>query len=423
MMNDPLQRGIALARAGKRAEARALLMQVVEADEQSETGWLWLSGVVDEPEDIRTCLENVLALNPENHQARQGLEWLRARYGITIDEPATPPTPLLIVADPQPLAPAAPVGTNQAHHAAEPDTSVASDAVFASDETFPCPYCGAPTVLKQQHCTQCRQSLMVRGAPAPTNSLWLTLSIWVRWIDAGIAALAGMAILLIATMTYQAWQRSDAADATRQAINQAASIAIVAVILFLLAWMSFSLGQALRQRILWAYQASAGLSLIGSIVWLIQTIAGATALTERVLPNPTAADAALVGSGMLGLSILLLLTNLGLAGLSAASYTDFYPPMVRFRAVVKPTAHEVHYNNGIGYKNRGMWYMAMREWEMAVLRAPYDLNYLHALGLAYAQVRRFDQARTTLDKALSIAPGHRQISESRSLVDQMAAKQ
>ena len=57
-----LQQGIVAARAGKREEARALLMQVVEDDERNEQGWLWLAGVVDDPEDVRTCLQNVLDL-------------------------------------------------------------------------------------------------------------------------------------------------------------------------------------------------------------------------------------------------------------------------------------------------------------------------------------------------------------------------
>jgi hypothetical protein len=79
-MIDLLQQGIAAARAGKREEARALLMQVVEGDERNEQAWLWLAGVVDAPEDIRTCLQNVLDLNPANQQARQGLAWVDKRY-------------------------------------------------------------------------------------------------------------------------------------------------------------------------------------------------------------------------------------------------------------------------------------------------------------------------------------------------------
>lgn len=56
--------------------ARELLMRVVEADDQNEEGWLWLSGAVDDMEDRQVALENVLELNPGNQYARMGLEWL-----------------------------------------------------------------------------------------------------------------------------------------------------------------------------------------------------------------------------------------------------------------------------------------------------------------------------------------------------------
>ncbi len=66
---------------GRRDEARDLLLQVVEADETIEEAWLWLSGAVDDPDDIRTALENVLALNPNNEHARQGMAYLDQQAG------------------------------------------------------------------------------------------------------------------------------------------------------------------------------------------------------------------------------------------------------------------------------------------------------------------------------------------------------
>src|SRR5437899_859452 len=102
-MIDLLQQGIAAARAGKRAESRALLMRVVEADERNEQAWLWLAGVVDDPEDVRTCLQNVLDLNPTNQHAQQGLAWIESRNGppassasvaaLSRSEPAPPASP------------------------------------------------------------------------------------------------------------------------------------------------------------------------------------------------------------------------------------------------------------------------------------------------------------------------------------------
>jgi tetratricopeptide (TPR) repeat protein len=62
---------------GRREEARRLLMQVIERDEQNEQAWLWLSGAVEDPADQQIALENVLAINPNNSAARAGLEWLR----------------------------------------------------------------------------------------------------------------------------------------------------------------------------------------------------------------------------------------------------------------------------------------------------------------------------------------------------------
>ncbi len=57
------------------------------------------------------------------------------------------------------------------------------------------------------------------------------------------------------------------------------------------------------------------------------------------------------------------------------------------------------------------------------LQSPKDVDYLHALGLAYAQVKEFAKARTTLDTALSLAPTNPRIQDSRALVDRLMAKQ
>ncbi len=69
-----LQRGIALAKAGRREEARDVLLQVVEQDERNESAWLWISGVVDTDDDKAIALENVLTLNPNNEWAKRGLQ-------------------------------------------------------------------------------------------------------------------------------------------------------------------------------------------------------------------------------------------------------------------------------------------------------------------------------------------------------------
>lgn len=72
-------RGVAAARGGQRRLAAVLLARVVQLDPQHEMGWLWLSGVLDDPKEIAFCLRSVLAINPQNERARRGLAWLESR--------------------------------------------------------------------------------------------------------------------------------------------------------------------------------------------------------------------------------------------------------------------------------------------------------------------------------------------------------
>lgn len=101
-MSDDIARmlydGAVAVREGRRADAQGLLLEVIERDEQNEQAWLWLSGAVEDPADQQVALENVLALNPGNAAAREGLSWLRQRYGdLAAAAPGSewvPPPPL-----------------------------------------------------------------------------------------------------------------------------------------------------------------------------------------------------------------------------------------------------------------------------------------------------------------------------------------
>ncbi|HEX2905825.1 MAG TPA: hypothetical protein VHO69_03125 [Phototrophicaceae bacterium] len=82
-----VREGISAYRAGKKEEARTFLLKAVEIDEHNEQAWLWLSAVVDSPDEQQICLENVLAINPNNERARQGLQFLQKKSG-----PPAPPS-------------------------------------------------------------------------------------------------------------------------------------------------------------------------------------------------------------------------------------------------------------------------------------------------------------------------------------------
>src|SRR5215207_6024198 len=79
-------------KAGNKEEARALLMKAAELDPYNEQAWLWLSAVVDGVDDQRTCLENVLAINPQNERARNGLQVL-IQQSEAAQAPQAPETP------------------------------------------------------------------------------------------------------------------------------------------------------------------------------------------------------------------------------------------------------------------------------------------------------------------------------------------
>jgi len=78
-MNDLLEQGITALQNGDKIKARRLFSRAIQAHPQSEQVWLWLSGAVDSEEERLMCLNKVLALNPGNEAARQGVSAIRQK--------------------------------------------------------------------------------------------------------------------------------------------------------------------------------------------------------------------------------------------------------------------------------------------------------------------------------------------------------
>ncbi|HSB01156.1 MAG TPA: hypothetical protein VLE49_10930, partial [Anaerolineales bacterium] len=77
---EVLQRAIQAARAGRKTEARDLLIDLVEVEPRNEMAWMWLSGLVDSLEDRIIACENVLTINPANEKVRTYLADLQRQY-------------------------------------------------------------------------------------------------------------------------------------------------------------------------------------------------------------------------------------------------------------------------------------------------------------------------------------------------------
>ncbi len=473
MNADTLHQAIAAARDGRRDDARALLLHLLEADPRNERAWLWLSGVVDDPEDVKICLENVLALNPSNPRARQGLEWLHARMGLPLPprppdqtgsrlereidpralsvarlrayratlavvEPIAPPTPqpdlisaavpstsqsrsVATRANPAPAPPAPAPAAVTARTAVAPPSTVPAHRLASvapvDDATIPCPYCGAPTVETQHRCTQCGGNLLVRIAPSDERSLTVQALVWL-WRSGAVAAiLIALVFPALGVFLYQE------APANSFPIG----ILIPAVILALVAIIGFSVAQQLAQRAAWALYLAAGLTTVGligalalavrpdTLTAMLDRLTGATSIPSAWLP-PLMAGARLIAIGA-GVA------HLAAIALTIAGYDAIVGRLERFRHILKPSDHLTHYNNGVALKNRGMWYVAALEWEWAVKKAPYDVTYLRALGLAYARLKQFDKARSMIDRALQAAPDNPGLREDRALIERLASRE
>lgn len=441
-----LQQGIATAKAGNKAEARALLMKLIEIDERNEQGWLWLAGVVEAPDDMRTCLENVLALNPDNKQARKGLAWLDQRHGPVKAERVDPMSAELSsaaqpepVASPAAYAPEQPSSSLQSSVPAEIRfTDVAAEAptpwatqtasavsaqrtipaTLGTEPDLPCPYCGAPTALSQRHCLKCKRDLEIRAYTEQKRSFALTILGGYYWLSGIIVTLGGVLILIGAILAFQA---STQRSAPPTAVSAAIFLATIAVVFLIFGIGTIYLGWGLHQKARWAFYVACvftALSVIGIFAnmgfaaVMLNYAAGLLSAEQINAIRASAGSSAFCNTIMVFFELVLL----GLV------YREFFGQRQRFMPSFPITDHAIHYNNGVAYKNRGMWYMAMREWESAVARAQNNVSYLHALGLAYAQLQRFEQARTTLDRAIALDPKQNQLHESRQLIEKMAAR-
>jgi TolA-binding protein len=74
---DLFRKAVKLAKNGHRVEARNLLLELVDGNPDHELAWIWLSQLVDDPEDRIIALENALTINPDRPETAVRLETLR----------------------------------------------------------------------------------------------------------------------------------------------------------------------------------------------------------------------------------------------------------------------------------------------------------------------------------------------------------
>jgi hypothetical protein len=70
---DRLLDAIELVNSNRRAEAQAILRELIREDSDFEAAWMWMSVAVDTLDQASICLENVLRINPKNQVAAGAL--------------------------------------------------------------------------------------------------------------------------------------------------------------------------------------------------------------------------------------------------------------------------------------------------------------------------------------------------------------
>lgn len=71
-----LQQAISAARAGHELTARDIFLEIVEINPNNEIAWVWLIGLLDDPDDCIHACEQALRINPNNVRVREHLRRL-----------------------------------------------------------------------------------------------------------------------------------------------------------------------------------------------------------------------------------------------------------------------------------------------------------------------------------------------------------
>ncbi len=374
-----MREGIQAVKAGQREKARALLTQVVEQDEHNEQAWLWLSGAVETDEDRRICLENVLALNPNNTAAQRGL----AKLGPAASAPladgehivrreVAPVSLAAAILHPEQQVkewrwhdPTRPIEAP----ALETTATSAFDDIWNSNKDI-CAYCAQEVGEDDRRCPGCQRNLIdvQFRYPQPGTSLYylgvVTLSLGLQFlIQTGL-------------------------DVTAQApLPIAIFDGLCMVGLSILA-----LGVYTRRR--WGYIGALVASGLILLVSLLRLAAGMTAKNELVV---------LMGRLLPATQIITSLLAVLLGILRAGP--DFETVETRLVAHLgeKPRLTGDLYHTGKHYADKDMWAMAVPYWQRAAAADPGRLFYQQALGEAYGRLGFYKRSLDVLDAALQAA--------------------
>ena len=376
-LDSLLKEGIAAARAGQAAQARACLLPVVQADGRNVQAWYWLSRVVESLEEREICLENVLALDPSHAAIQSELSTLRAQEAQAQESTWS---------------------------AVEFIPATAEECLVsnAAVEPLPCPYCGAQAAPQARQCPACSRTISVRERKSKGHSvyslglvaIWFGLANYV-WLGLCLTYLGSDLPAMVDASPGLAATLQKVADLLGLKVPALGSLALPPTQVLVAGGAGFVFGLAiaagLAYRIPFAYWLTVGLTLLGSIFLLYNAITAEAWQLVR-----------------LGVAVVLFVAATSFV---FAAYDEFAWVERRLAAVLDPDAdsHSALYTRGREYADQGMWARAVIHWAKAVALNPGHPEYRLALASAYIALGRPEKAGEHLEQAQRIEPDNPQI--------------
>jgi tetratricopeptide (TPR) repeat protein len=397
---------------------------VVDADENNVQAWLWLSSVVTTLEDREVCLENVLALDPENEAVRLGLATVRAEIAAT---PEIEPESALQSVEAQ----------------AAPETKVAFDfSDIDLDDPLSCVYCAHRTREEDRRCPHCRRDLYTtfyeRDKPRWIWMGWTVSMAEAIFSAGGLLVLIGILASALSVVKYSGLG-VDISQLLLMYLGQGHTVpsqaqAAVLMILpreqfylrlgYVLLVVIVAFGLLTRKRLFYILYL-ATLAIAAVLLYLSVSInrvfvasGAATTPLEGILQvalNEALGVFVPLAGGLAGLFLLIKIV------LAFAMNDDFDTRTERLWCAIDKTVHDPNgaFIRARTYMQRGMWTLAALYLQRALSLQPSTVEYYLALAESYAHLGRYQQSLALLDNAGQLQPDSPIIPNLRGVILEM----
>ena len=389
--------GVAALRAGNRDEAETLLLRVVEADEEHEQAWFWLSNAVQTDADRRVCLENVLTLNPDNAVARQRLEKLLIRLDVA---EAIAPAPDFdegeVYEDVPSINLAAELLYPESHHrkrekrekVEREETAVLFAPTSGFDDVWMhdveiCAYCAHEIDVEDVKCPNCGRRLSVKQFRYESVSSNLHI-FWIVLLGTGqlffVQALIGI-------------------------MQGEVGLAVGLDFVLMGAYIVFAVGAYQRQ--VWAHY---GAIYLAASLLALAFINGFVSSTMLLVPDVRLQDgelffATITATGMQMTFYVALLAALALTLIYALLFVsaDFVRDEKRQTAVLQSGISAADRYDHVARKHAqyGRLATAVLHWQRAAAKEPNTIAYQRRLASGYARLGYYERSLSVLNGAIA----------------------